>query len=194
MKNIYKIFLVLLITIGTTISCQDGEGAIYTLQDGVDKSGVILRTLVGPADLVTLTGENNILEFTLEVQIGDGSTSEFKELRFYLAMYQDQDLLLTLLDEDGYEIPEDLLRTFDSSGFGVSENNELPEISLSLLTPDIVAAYPGADYTIPTFLAPRFELELNDGRVFTNTDVTATVATGAFFSSPYIYVIIFIPN
>ena len=36
MKKLYKLFLVMLITIGTTVSCEDGEGAVYTLQNEVE--------------------------------------------------------------------------------------------------------------------------------------------------------------
>jgi len=194
MKRLYKIFLVMLITIGTSVSCQDGEGAVYTLQNEVDTSGAILRTLVQPADLVTLTGANNSIDFTVEVQIGDGSTTEFKEVRLYLSLFQDQDLLNPTLDENGNEISETLYSTIDSSEFGVSDNNQLPEYSFAIPTAEVVANFQGAVFTVPTFMVPRLELELNDGRIFTNTNVTATVATGAFYSSPYLYRIIFINN
>ena len=184
----------MLITIGPSVSCQDGEGAVYTLQNEVDTSGAILRTLVQPADLVTLTGANNSIDFTVEVQIGDGSTTEFKEVRLYLSLFQDQDLLNPTLDENGNEISETLYSTIDSSEFGVSDNNQLPEYSFAIPTAEVVANFQGAVFTVPTFMVPRLELELNDGRIFTNTNVTATVATGAFYSSPYLYRIIFINN
>lgn len=182
----------MLIVMGAAVSCEDGEGAIYTLQNEVDTSGVILRTLVAPADLVTLTGANNSIDFTIEVQIGDGSTSEFKEVRLYLSLFQDQDLLEPTVDENGNEFGEDLYITVDSSEFGVSENNQLPEFSFAIPTADVVANFPGAVIGIPTFIVPRLEIEMNDGRIFTNTDVTATVGTGPFFLSPFIYRIIFI--
>ncbi len=195
MKNIYKLFLALILIGGTVVSCADGDNAIDQLFNDVDTSGAVLRTLVKPLDLVTLTGDNNSIDITIEVQEGDGqSAPDFKEVRVYVGLFADSDLLEPILDENGNEISEQQITTITASEFGVSQINGLPEYEINLGTPFIVDSFPGAQYVIPTFIATRLELELNDGRVFTNTNVTATVATGAYFSSPFIYKTIFINN
>jgi len=195
MKNILKLFLALLIIGGTTFSCQDSDNAVDQLFDDVDTSGAILRTLSKPADLVFLNGENNSIDITIEVQEADGqSDPNFKEVRVYVGQFSDSDLLSPLLDENGAEVTEKLIMTLSASEFGISEINQLPMYEISLITQSIVDSSPGAVYPVPAFVATRLELELNDGRVFTNTDVTATVATGAYFNSPFIYTTIFINN
>jgi len=195
MKNIFKLFLALLIIGGTTFSCSDGDNAIDQLFDDVDTSGAILRTLSKPVDLVTLTGDNNSIDITIEVQEGDGqSAPDFKEVRVYVGLFSDSDLLFPIVDENGAEVAEKQLMTIAASEFGISEVNSLPEYEINLGTPLVVENFPGAVFPVPTFIATRLELELNDGRVFTNTNVTATVATGAYFASPFIYKTIFINN
>lgn len=193
MKKLYKLFLVLLITAGATFSCQDGEGAIYTLQDNVDTSGVILRTLEAPLDLVTATGDNNSIDITIEVQEGDGqSAATFVEVRVYQSLYADSDLLEPLVDENGNVITEIKIMTLPASEFGVSEVNGLPEVTIMIPVAEVLAAFPGAVYPVPTFISTRLDVLMPDGTVYTDTNVAATVATGAYFSSPFLYRTIFI--
>jgi len=195
MKKIVQIFLIALTVLATATSCEDGENAIDTLQAGVDTSGAVLRTLVAPADLVTLTGDNNSVDITIEVQEGDGSVSTFTEVRVFVKLYQDQDLLLPTVDSNGNELSETLIMTLPSSIFTLSEINNLPSTEILMPTPTILAAFAAdAQITVPTFIATRLELELADGRVFTNTNVAATIATGAYFASPFLYKTIFINN
>jgi len=195
MKNIVKLFLGLLIIGSVSTSCSDADNAVDQLFNDVDTSGAILRTLVEPADLVFLTGDNNSIDITIEVQEGDGqSAPNFTQVRVYVSLFQDQELIIPIVDENGQDTSEKLMMTINSSEFGVSEINNLPSYEINLGTPTVVESFPGAVFTTPSFISTRLELELADGRIFSNEQVTATVATGSYFNSPFLYKTIFINN
>lgn len=199
MKNIFKTFLIGLVLIGTAVSCEESTLPIDELYDNVDNSGAIVRTLEFPADLIYLTPGSNdratSIDMTLEVQEGDGSLpSTFTELRVYIATYNDQDLLDPTVDDQGNPLGEVLHMTIPASEFEPSEFNQLPSTSLSIESQTVLDLFPTAVITIPTFIATRLELQMADGRVFTNTNVGASVATGDYFASPFLYKTIFINN
>lgn len=177
MKNLFKYILVS-VFISVAFSCSDSEALIDQVLDSVDtESGVVLRTVQKPQDLVSLTNPtNNVIMLTVEVQEGNGSSlPDFKEVRAYVDLYKDQDLTLPLLDANENEIGERILATYSSSEFLIDANN-LPRISLEIPTQSVKDTYPeNAVYTVPTFIALRFEVEMNDGRVFTNVDLGASV-------------------
>ena len=176
-------------------SCSDSEALIDQVLDTVDtESGGIIRTLVDLPDLVSLTNPaNNTINTTIEVQQGNGSfIPNFKEVRAYVRLFNDQDLVEAVTTDDGAEIPEQLLETFDASTFAISENG-LPRRDISIETQGIVDLYPNSTLAPPKFIALRFELEMTDGTVFTNTSVGATISGGIYFNSPFLFRIIFLP-
>lgn len=195
MKNIFKLLMIIFV-LGTLNSCTESEAVIDQVLDNVDsESGAVLRTIESPADLVTLTGENNLVTFTIEVQEGNGSiVPDFKEVRAYVALYQDQDLTMPTLDENGNEVSEVLFATLDQSEFSIGSNG-LPRIAAEIPTQAIVDASPANTvFTFPTFIAVRLELEMADGRIYTNTNLGASVSGGTYFGSSFLYKIIFLPN
>lgn len=194
MKNIYKIFLVGLIAAGSTISCTDSELAIDSLYEGVDKSGAFIRTIESPFQLVNLSDPTkNFIAATIEVQEGQGDVSTFTEVRVFISSYNDQDQLEATLDTSGNPLTEVLLSTLPASDFTPSAGNRLPSNAFSIPTQTLVDLYPDAVFTIPTFVVIRLELELADGRVFTDVNVGPTVSTGNYFTAPSFYNIIFLP-
>jgi hypothetical protein len=199
MKNIFKTLFAGLILLGTTVSCEESTLPIDVLYDTVDNSGAFVRTLEFPADLIYLTagsnGRTTSIDMTLEVQEGDGTLPPtFTELRIYQATYDDQDLLIPTSDTNGDPLGENLVMTLAASEFELSEGNGLPSIEVSITGQSVVDLYPTAVFTVPTFIATRLELQMADGRVFTNTNVGPSVATGDFFASPFIYKTIFLNN
>ena len=181
--------------IGTAISCSESEAVIDQVLENVDdESGAVLRTIESPADLVSLTGDNNLVTFTIEVQEGNGSSvPDFKEVRAYVGLYQDQDLIAPLVDENGNDLGEALFATLSAGEFAIGDNG-LPRLSAEIPTQAIVDAYPeNTVYTVPSFIALRLELEMSDGRVFTNTNLGASVSGGTYFGSSFLYKIIFLP-
>lgn len=176
-------------------SCTDSEALIDNVLDTVDtESGGVIRTVVGLPDLVTLTNPAaNTINTTIEVQQGNGSfVPDFKEVRTYIRLYLDQDLIEPVTTDDGAEVPEQLLESYDASTFVISENG-LPRRDLSIATQGIADLYPNSTLAPPRFIALRFELEMTDGTIFTNTDVGPNVSGGLYFNSPFLYRIIFLP-
>lgn len=195
MKNIFKLLMITLL-VGTAISCSDSEAVINQVLDNVDsESGAVIRTVVAPPELVSLTNEtNNVLRYTLEVQQGNGTfVPDFKEVRTYMAIFQDQDLINPIVDGSGNPIGEVLFVTNAASEFAIGPNG-LPRISSETPTQAILDAFPeGAVLTTPSFISMRLELEMNDGTVFTNTNLGASVSGGPYFGASFLYKIIFLP-
>jgi len=195
MKYINKLFLVGLVVAGTMTSCSDSDNTIDTLYDNVDVTGAFIRTLESPAQLVTLTNPaNNVIAATIEIQEGQGNTNTFTEVRVFISTFDDQDQLNPTSDASGSPLSEILLSTLPAADFTPSTGNRLPSNAFSIPTQTILDLYPGAVFTTPTFIYVRLELELADGRVFTDTNVGPTVATGNYFTAPSFYNIIFLNN
>ena len=195
MKNIYKLFLVGLVLAGSTISCTDSELPIDTLYNGVDVTGAFIRTLESPLQLVTATNPaNNFIAATIEIQEGQGNTNTFTEVRVFISTFNDQDQLMPTLDASGSPLGETLLSTLPAADFVLSSQNRLPSNAFNIPTQTVLDLYPTAVFTLPTFIFVRLELELADGRIFTNTNVGPTVASGNYFIAPFSYNIIFLNN
>jgi len=196
MKNIFKPFLIGLLLIGVASSCEDSTNAIDVLYDNVDNSGAFVRTLEFPKQLVNLTDPTkNFIAANIEVQEGNGSFDpDFKEVRIYFSTYNDQDQLEPTLDTQGNPFGEQAILTLPSSEFTPSVVNRLPSTTFNIPVQNIVDALPDAVFTFPTFIYVRLELELTDGRIFTDTNVGPTVVSGAYFRSPFFYNIIFLNN
>jgi hypothetical protein len=197
MKNIFKTFLIGLVLLATTVSCEDSTLAIDELYENVDMGASFVRTLEFPADLVYLTddgsGRATSIDMVLEVQEGNGSQQpDFVELRVYVGVYDDQDLLIPTSDNQGNPLGENLVYSIPASDFVLSEGNNLPSTEVSIAAQFVADLYPTAVFTIPTFISTRLELEMTDGRVWTNTNIGVSVATGDFFASPMIYKTIYL--
>ncbi len=195
MKNIFKSILVAIVMIGGFTSCSDSDLAIDQLYNDVDVTGSVLRILEYPEDIVNLSGGNfsDCMCFLVEVQEGDGSgTPDFKEVRVYFSPFDDQDTEIPVSDENGNEFGETLFQTISASSFDeLSPVNGLPMYQISISTTDMVAAFPGAQFGTPSFIVTRFELEMNDGRIWTVTNAGSTLS-GPYFESPFTYKTIFL--
>jgi hypothetical protein len=195
MKNIYKLFLVGLVLASSMTGCADSEATIDTLYDNVDTTGAFIRTLSFPAQLVSSTNPaNNFIAATIEIQEGQGTENTFTEVRVYVATFNDQDQLEPTLDDAGNPLSEILLSTLPAADFTVSEGNRLPSNAFTIPTQTILDLYPTAVFTLPTFIYVRLELELADGRIFTDVNVGPTVESGAYFTAPFFYNVIFLNN
>ena len=188
MKNIFKSILVAIVVLGSFTSCEESDLAIDTLYDEVDTSGAALRMLAYPEDLVNISGGNfsNCMCYTMEVQEGQGTpTPDFKEVRVYFSSFDDQDLEIPTTDADGNEFSEVLYQTITSAEFDqLSPVNNLPMYELSIPMEELITAFPGAQFTVPSFIFTRFELEMNDGRVWSVNNAGATMS-GPYFESAF---------
>jgi len=187
MKNIYKLFLALAFVLGVS-SCQDSDLFIDELFDTVDKTGVILRTLQAPADLVNNTSSPSI-DIEIEVQEGNGSYQpDFKEVRVYLSLFEDQDGVTEI---EGTS--ETQIMTIPAADFYSSEVAGLPAYMIMIPTALVQDTFPeDTEYTTPTFIVTRLECEMNDGTVYSTDNVAEAVGTGDFYASPYRYNTIYI--
>jgi hypothetical protein len=187
MKNIYKLFLALALVLGVS-SCQESDLYVDELLDTVGTYGVVLRTLQAPADLVNNTSITSI-DIEIEVQEGNGSTQpDFKEVRVYLSLYEDQD---SITEIEG--TTETQIMTIPAADFYTSEVNELPAYMIMIPTALVLETFPeDTEYTTPTFIVTRLECEMNDGTVYSTEDVGESIATGDFYQSPYRYNTIYI--
>ncbi|MDG1064249.1 MAG: hypothetical protein P8O93_07370 [Flavobacteriaceae bacterium] len=195
MKTLAKIFI--LVAAISFTACSDSEATINQVLDTVDtESGAVLRTLVDFPDLVTITNEaNNVINSTIEVQQGNGSfVPDFKEVNLYVQVYNDQDLIDPLLTDDGNEIGELFLQTFDASQFSISSNG-LPRTDISIVVQDVADLYAAQSATpgVPSFMALRFEIVMNNGTVISNNNVGVTISGGIYFNSPFLFKVIFLP-
>ncbi|MDC0637637.1 hypothetical protein OAP25_02940 [Flavobacteriaceae bacterium] len=195
MKTLAKIFI--LVAAISFTACSESEATINQVLDTVDtESGTVLRTLVDFPDLVTITNEaNNVINSTIEVQQGNGSfVPDFKEVNLYVQVYNDQDLIDPLLTDDGNEIGELYLQTFDASQFSISSNG-LPRTDISIVVQDVADLYAAQSATpgVPSFMALRFEIVMNNGTVISNNNVGATISGGIYFNSPFLFKVIFLP-
>jgi len=191
MKNIFKITLISFLFIGIT-SCEEGDLPIDNLYNNVVTSGSVLRILDFPADLVTIAGGEitpNFIRYQMEVQEGDGSFSpDFKEVRMYFDGYDDQDLEFPTLDVSGNVIGEQLYRTISKAEFTeLSVINSLPEVTVEVTTRFLLDDFfSNAVFgKNPSFIKTRFELEMNDGRIWSDFNAGTTLG-GPYFESPFV--------
>ncbi len=196
MKNIYKFLLMLVVVAAVGTSCAESETAIDELYDNVDtETGVVLRTIAEPAELLFLTNpDQNTIALTFEVQRGNGSfTPNVSEVRAYVRLFEDQDLIEPVATTEGGEISEVLVNTLTGADLEIFEDTGLPRGSFSFVTQTIIDAYPeNIDLPAPSFIALRLEVEMTDGSVYSNLQVGTTISGGIYFNSPFLYKIIFI--
>jgi hypothetical protein len=197
MKNLIKSFLAGMLLIVSVISCSDSDASIDTLYDEVDTTtGVILRFTTPPKPILSLSGNGpfpNVFETVNEVQQGNGTVAaDFKEVRLYITIYSDNDLSVPVLNQDGTMFTEDLLTTLSSSDYSTISSNGLPSYSMSMQTQEFLDRYPNI---VPPsnnnlYLRMRYELEMNSGVIYDETNTGASL-DGGFFESPFFYKVLF---
>ena len=188
MKTIIKTILLAIIFIGYS-SCEESDLPIDTLYDEVDTSGSVVRILVDADTQLNVSGvepRSNSRDILVEIQQGDGTmTPEFAEVRVYIALFKNSALDEPMTDFDGNDLGEEYYETIDASLFvELSEVNGLPQYLISSLTPDLLATFPTADLTSFTYIRTRFELEMSDGRVWSDYN-SGGALSGPYFSASF---------
>ena len=182
MKKI-KNFIILIISGFAIISCSEDDKAISVLLDNVERGGILRTTnFNGTYNIFNLTDDVFKFELGLEEQDQSGG-DDVLEVRLYQSFRDNTD------DATDNSKPEALVSTTPKSAMGTSENG-FPTLSATMLLSEALTVNGlsqddvfGGDQFIY-----RLELELTDGRVFTNT-VGGTVSGGSFFSSPFAYTV-----
>ena len=186
-KNKILIALVSLILIA---SCKDSNNLVDQILENVER-GAIIRTISSEGTSWNVTDENSTLTLRLEAQ--DEEMGELlREVRFFASFID---------NTSGNTInpAEVLLETIPAADWE-GDVWGLPRTTFDVTLSEIAAALGGlqlGDYNCGDEFNIRLEVELIDGRVWTNTDLAGTVAGGSFFSSPLNYripLVFFLPS
>lgn len=169
MKNkILNIFLAITVAL-TAFSCQESDNAIDQVFEGTTY-GAILRTVSLNSGEFNSYDLNSKFDVDIEEQDAeDGALMENVEV---------------FLEFKGSEV---LLKTIPASDFSTGPYG-LPRTNVSVTLQEAVTALglSASDYTGGDALPVRLQLNLTDGRSFTDTDASGSLQ-GSYFSSPYKY-------
>lgn len=176
--KIYKIYI--LLAMGAVIaSCSEDDKLTLDVQTSVT-NGAILRTIseTGTAFDVLDASEAYSVEIEEQDNMEGGLLSEVR-------------VFVDLVDntEDNMTDPQEtLLATLPASQFAIGEFG-LPRTTFNTTLGEIATALGISlgDYNCGDQFNLRMELQLTDGRMFTDVDATGNVSGGSFFSSPYAY-------
>ena len=161
------------------ISCSEDDKLTVEIQETVER-GAVLRTisLTGGSWNVTDVTESFDVEWEFQ-DIEDGAL--LREVRVYADLVDNTDDASTTTTETQ-------VATIPASEFAGGANG-LPRTNWSITLAEVETALGIAlgDYNCGDEINLRIELDLTDGRVITNTDLTGTVSGGSFFSSPLNY-------
>lgn len=164
------------------VSCDTltgGPDLPIPLDETMENTGAFLRVLSveSPAfDVANLEGA----EYAFVGELQDKDEGKLvDEVNFYVGY---------LSNDRSIEIDEltDPIATIDASALNVSEESGLPRGRFSILLTDIIDAMPieMGDLSLGDRFDIRWEIVMNDGRTFTNTDISSSI-TGGFYRSPF---------
>ena len=182
--------LIALVTVILVAACKTDDKLVDQIFAGIER-GAIIRTISSEGQSWNVTDETSTLTLRLEAQ--DEEMGELlREVRFYASFVD---------NTSGNTInpAEVLLETIPASEWE-GDVFGLPRTTFDVTLSELATALGGlqlGDYNCGDEFNIRLEVELIDGRVWTNTDLAGTVAGGSFFASPLNYRIalaFFLPN
>ncbi|WP_437371826.1 hypothetical protein [Maribacter litoralis] len=190
MKNINKILLCSL-SLAIFWGCEDEDKNPFPLS--ALEQAAVLRTIT-PPDVTTINKSNpSESTITLVVEADDfQDNTRFESMDIFVSLVDtfidvDQETSTTFDDEDA-SVDDMLLLNVPASSFIAGGEDGKPQYTvvvngqdvIDLLNPDLTRVDGGDIFRI------RLGMNLNDGSVFTSTNVNGNV-TGQFFSSPFRY-------
>ncbi len=185
MKYLSKISAVLVLSL-LIISCE-GDKTVNKVFNTVER-GAVFRSLEIASSSFNAFDDSSMFSITAEVE--DHENGDLLDNVDVYISFTDN----TLGGEGGggldASIDEQFYTTLDRSEFSVGPNG-FPTITFALTLTEIADALglnPG-NYTGGDSFTIRFEINLTDGRRFSNDNTGATVAGGSFFRSPFIYTV-----
>ena len=190
MKNINKIFFSFL-SLAVLIGCEDEDKNPFPLN--VVEQAAVLRT-ISVSDVTTINksnpGESTIV---IEVEADDFQNStRFESMDVFVSLvdtFVDREgETTTTLDDEDASVADKLLINIPAADFVAGGLDNKPRYTVSvngqdvidLLDPDLPRVDGGDIFRI------RLAMNLNDGAVFTSTNVNGNV-TGQFFASGFRY-------
>ncbi len=180
-KYINKIFA-LLFAVVLMQSCSTDDKTIDGVFDGIT-NGAVLRTLSATNTFNFFNPNDTRFVFDVSLEEQDAEKGGLiSEIRLYQSFVDNTE------DATDNSKDEVLILTENGSGLTTSDFG-LPQLDFSATLAEALANNGLADgeYFGGDAFNFRFELELTDGRIFTNNNLGGTVSGGSFFSSPFIY-------
>ncbi|MBQ4821462.1 hypothetical protein [Aquimarina sp. MMG016] len=182
MKKYINKFFVLLFAFSMMQSCGTDDKTIDSVIEGVT-NGAVLRTINATNTFNFFDPDDTRFVFDVALEEQDAQNGGLiSEIRLYQSFTDNL--------EDGTDNSQDevLILTETGSGLTVSDFG-LPRLDFSSTLTEALAIHglSAGEFNGGDTFSFRFELELTDGRVFTNNNLGGTVSGGSFFSSPFIY-------
>lgn len=184
MKYLKSIFTLLVIA-SVFVSCNAITGdpdLPIPLDETLSNTGAFLRvtSVQSPgfdvADLSTAA-----YSYTGEISdINNGQNTE--KVSFYVSYIETGESSPPTIPENEAPIMEVLISDMD-----VSESSGLPRSTFTILLQDILDSFPSlsvSDLSLGDVFNIRWELTMDDGTTYTNTDISPSVS-GGFYSSPF---------
>ncbi|MDP6922016.1 MAG: hypothetical protein QGH06_03490 [Lutibacter sp.] len=178
MKNIFKLFLSLLMVASFNACSEGGDNVVDEVLD--HETGAVLRTI----EIINATLNSSIptSEFSVTVEEQDEEDG---------ALLQSMDVYVSMRDltpENGTTVATDVfIKSVDASAFTAGPHG-LPRTTVSMTFGDAATAMglSSADYAPGDVFEVELRLNLTDGRTF-GAASAGGIITGGFFSSPFKY-------
>ncbi|KAA1245709.1 hypothetical protein [Aquimarina sp. RZ0] len=182
MKKYINKFTVLLLAFYMMQSCSTDDKTVDGILEGVT-NGAVLRTISSTNTFNFFDPNDTRFVFDVALEEQDAQNGGLiSEIRLYQSFTDNLD------DGTDNSKPEVLILTETGAGLTVSDF-DLPRLDFSSTLAEALAINglnPG-EFNGGDVFSFRFELELTDGRIFSNNNLGGTVSGGSFFSSPFIY-------
>jgi len=182
-------FLIALVAAVLFASCKTDDKLVDEILATVER-GAIVRTI--SAEGTSWNSVDDTETITLELEAQDEQDGGLlKEVRFYVDLVDNT-------PDNTVDPAEVLFTTIPASEWAPGAFG-LPRTTFSATLAEVAGALGLSlgDYNCGDQFNIRLELELTDGRVWTNTDLAGTVSGGSFFASPLNYrvdLIILLPS
>jgi hypothetical protein len=176
-----NLLLIAVLLIGLFTNCTDGDKAIETVLEEVERGAVLRTSLLRNDEFVTSDLSSGVTIVLEEMDVEDG------------ALLESVDVWLEFKDrtpENGTDhIPEKRIEIIEKGRFESSVNG-LPQLSYSLNFQEALEALSlsvGQVHCTDEFVL-RFDLGLSDGRRFSTANSSSLIiGSYTFFSSPFTY-------
>ncbi len=182
MKKYINKFFVLLFAFSLMQSCSTDDKTIDDVLAGVT-NGAVLRTISATNTFNFFDPNDSRFVFDVAIEEQDAENGGLiSEIRLYQSFTDNLD------DGTDNSKPEVLILTETGAGLTVSDFN-LPRLDFSSTLAEALAVngLSAGEFNGGDVFSFRFELELTNGAIYTNTNLGGTVSGGSFFSSPFIY-------
>ncbi|SDG41917.1 hypothetical protein [Psychroflexus sediminis] len=168
------------------IGCSDTEKTIDEVFEGTTR-GTVLKTIDEQTSLEFNVGGESLV--TVAAEVIDQRGQDVDRIDVYMSFFDNQ---TNINDPINNSIPEELYTSVPASE--LDNSGEYPVFDFRF-TGDEFNSFFGLtadDYTGGDRINVRLELVMNDGRVFTSTNVNNVVSGGAFYRSPFQYNVNFV--